>query len=413
MANQLLTIGGITSELLRLFMNSNAMLENVNKQYDDKFAVEGAKIGNSLNIRLPWDPIVGNGPTITPQNVVETYTTLKITSQKNVPFSFSSADMSLSIDRFADRYLRPAANNLAGQVAADLMSAVDGYGGDGQGPAQHFVHNVDANNNTTTPTPSTITAAGAILTQNGAPEGPGKRVMMLSPISESRITPGLIGLFNPQRQISNIYRTGLFSEDTLGFDIMHDQTILNHVTGSFTGTTINGAGQTGPVLVVAATTGALAQGDVIMVAGVSSVNRTTKVSANTPRMFVVTAAVPAGSTAIPIYPSLIPSNAGAQQNYQTVDVSPASGAAVTLANKAGEIYRTNIAYVPEAFTLATADLELPNGVHMAARRQFGGVSMRIVGQYNIMTDQFIYRADILYGYALLRPEWVVRVADAI
>ena len=53
MANTLLTISMITKESLRVLKNNLAFARGVNREYDDKFAIEGAKIGDTLNIRKP------------------------------------------------------------------------------------------------------------------------------------------------------------------------------------------------------------------------------------------------------------------------------------------------------------------------------------------------------------------------
>lgn len=415
MANNLLTSQVIVNEALRLFMNDYAFMRRINRQYDDRFAQSGAKIGNTINIRLPVDYTVGNGPTVTPQNTIEKQTSLTITNQANVAMSFGSAEMALSLDLFSDRVIKPAVNVLAASVASNIMSAIDGN--TGQGPAQHFVHNTDANGNTISPTAATILAGGAILTNNGFPRSNTKpRIAILSPTTESRVVAGLSGYFNPQAKISSQYESGMMSKDTLGFDFYSDVTVLNHATGSFSATanTVNGANQSGTVINCAATTGTLKQGDVITIAGVSSVNRLTKVSTNIPRQFTVQAAVPAGSTSIPIGPALIPSTAGAQTQYQTVDVSPASGAVIALVNNPNETYRNNLLFVPEALTMATVDLELPTQFGAKSARQVDqGVSMRYAAQWNAITDQFVHRLDVLYGWALVRPEWVVRLGDSI
>lgn len=53
--NSLLTISMITREAVRNFKNSNKFIEHINSQYDSEFAHEGAKIGQTLRIRLPQD----------------------------------------------------------------------------------------------------------------------------------------------------------------------------------------------------------------------------------------------------------------------------------------------------------------------------------------------------------------------
>ncbi|MFT8897828.1 MAG: P22 phage major capsid protein family protein [Acetobacter sp.] len=423
MANNLLTIKMITREALRLYRNSNSFLKNVDTQYDSSFAKSGAKIGNTLNIRLPNDYVVGTGPTISPQSTQERQTSLSITNQFNVPMSFSSADMALSLDDFSKRILAPAVNRLAGQVATTLMSTVDMATMGGQGPAQHFVHNTDVSGNTISPTAATVLQGGAILTNNGVPEGT-RRVAMVDPMTEARLVSGMAGLFNPQAKIGDQFETGMLSKDTLGFDWYRDQTILKHTTGSLSGVTVNGAGQTGSVLAVTVGSGGsltLNPGDVFIVAGVNSVNNVTSASSGTPCQFTYTGTnqltIAAGSSgSVPIFPAITPtgSTPGAQVAYGTVTASPATGAAITMVNNAGETYRSNLLYVPEAFTMATADLPMDNrqGVDMY-RETYDGVSIRVAQQYNVMTDQFITRLDVLCGMALLRPEWVVRMADAI
>ncbi|MCH9838722.1 hypothetical protein K0U83_23865, partial [bacterium] len=101
--------------------------------------------------------------------------------------------------------------------------------------------------------------------------------------------------------------------------------------------------------------------------------------------------------------------------YQTCAAAPANAAAISLVNTAGEQYRKNIAYVPQAVTMATADLKLPEGGQgQCSRAVFDGISMRIIKDYYLPgTDQFVSRADCLFGALWVRPEWGCIVADAL
>lgn len=54
-ARNLLTVDMITREAVRLFVNSNVFIQSINRQYNEEFGVEGAKIGTTLRIRLPND----------------------------------------------------------------------------------------------------------------------------------------------------------------------------------------------------------------------------------------------------------------------------------------------------------------------------------------------------------------------
>ena len=407
MANTLLTINLITREAVRLWKNSNAFIQNVDMQYDESFAVSGAKIGSTLRIRLPNDFVVTTGPALSVQDTAEQSTTLVLATQKHVDVSYSTADRTLSLDDYSRRVLAPMVNNLAGAVAVDIMSG-------SEGGICNIVANQDAGNNILNPIASTFLNSGAQLDVNSAPIA--NRKIVNNPFTEARAVATLAGLLNPAPAISRQYMTGRMY-DALGFIWMKDQTVITHTTGTLAqgSATVNGANQTGLTLTVNATAGTLAQGDIITIAGVFQVNRITKQSTGQLRQFVLTAAAPVGSTSLSIYPALIPASAGQPVQYQTVTASPANGAAVNLALGLAPStnYRKNFAYAPEAVTLATADLELPKNVHEAAREQFDGISMRMVTDYFIGTDQLITRLDVLYGYLWIRPEWAVVIADAL
>jgi hypothetical protein len=405
MANSMLTINQITREAVRLWKNTNAFLQNIDTQYDDSFANTGAKIGTSLRIRLPNDYVVRSGPAAQIQDTVEPSTTLVLATQKGVDVAFSSVDRTMSLDDYSRRVLAPAVNNVAGAVAADVMNGVEGG-------ICNFVANVDGSNNILTPIASTFLNAGALLDINSAPVG--SRKVINDPFTEARVLASLAGLFNPSGAISRQYSTGQMQQ-ALGFDWMKDQTVIKHTTGSLASgsATVNGAGQSGQNVVVNALAGTLLAGDIITIAGVFAVNRITKQSTGQLRQFAVTANVPAGSTSIPVYPALVPAVLGQPVQFQTVTASPANGAAVNQVSNANVTYRKSFVYCPEAVTMASADLELPRGVHEAARESFDGVSMRMVTAYNVGNDQFITRLDILYGYLWVRPEWACVVADIL
>lgn len=406
MANSLLTINMITREAVRLWRNSNEFIRNIDTQYDDSYAKSGAKIGTTLRIRLPNDFTVRTGAAASIQDTVEQSTTLTLATQKGVDVSYNSVDRTMSLDDFSKRVLAPMVNNLAGHVAADVMGGVDTQGG-----VANYVANVDGSGNILAPSASTWLQAGASLDNNAASTI--NRKLVLDPFTQAKTVASLTGLFNPVMRISEQYETGAMGR-ALGFEWFMDQTVVKHTGGTFSaGGTVNGASQTGTTITVNAITGTLVAGDIVTFASVNMVNRITKVSTGSLRQFVVTAAVATSGTSVSIYPALIPAVSGVEVQYQTVDVSPSNGAAMVLVNPAGVTYRKNIAFAPEAVTLATADLEMPRGVHEVAREQYDGCSMRMVSAYNIMTDQFVTRLDILYGYLYVRPEWAVAVADAV
>ena len=403
MSNSLLTINMITREAVRLWVNTNSFLQHIDTQYDDQFAVTGAKIGQSLRIRLPNDYTVRTGPVAQIQDTQETSTTLTLATQKGVDVSFNSVERTMSLDDYSKRVLAPAVNNLVGAVAADVMSGAEPG-------VSNLVGNFDSAGNLLKPTLETWLNAKALLSLRSAPTD--SRKFILDPVTMARTVQNLSGLLNPATEISEQYRKGEVY-NAIGFDWFEDQTVIKHTTGAYSSPTVNGGSQTGTTLVVNALSGPLTQGDIIQIAGVNAVNRITKVSTGQLQMFVVTAAAAIGATSLSIYPAIVPPVGGSTVQYQTVDASPANGAAITPMTLASSVYRKNLAFCPDAVTMATADLELPKNMQEAARERMDGVSMRMVTGFDIKSDQFITRLDVIYGYLWVRPEWAVAVADII
>jgi hypothetical protein len=400
----------ITKRALPLFVNTNAFLKNIDRQYSDQFARTGAKIGDNLRIRLPSDFTVSSGPSLSPQSITQINTNLTVSNQEHVDIVITSADLALKVEEFDDLILKPAMNRLAGQVASDVMSLVN------------TIPNVSAyfSSGTTVGTPNQRALAGAKaqLLTNSATDGDMMAVM--SPTSMANISSQFSGLFNPTGRISEMFDSGEVVGPAFGIQkFMNDQLVPVVTTGG-NGTlpTINGAGQTGTTLTVtAATSGAsLNVGDIITIAGVNAVNRVTHTSTGQLRTFVVTAAYAGGTgTTLSIYPALTPlGSGGADAPFATVDTSPASGAAISVVLAGGQTITKNFVMKRNAFTLATVDLPMyDKGVVDAARENYDGISMRCLRTYYPQTDQLILRLDVLYGYAALRPEWACVVPDIV
>jgi hypothetical protein len=393
----------ITREAVRLWVNTNSFLQHIDTQYDDQFAITGAKIGQSLRIRLPNDYTVRTGPVAQIQDTAEQSTTLTLATQKGVDVSFNSAERTMSLDDYSKRILAPAVNNLVGAVAADVMSGVEGG-------VSNLVGNFDAAGNLLRPTLDTWLQAKALLSLRSAPTD--NRKFILDPVSMARTVQSLSGLLNPATEISEQYRKGEVY-NAIGFDWFEDQTVIKHTTGTYVvgvSPTVNGANQTGTSINVTIGASSFTVGDIITFAGVNAVNRITKVTTGELQQFVVTSY--AGGV-LGIYPAIVPPSGGSTVQYQTVTASPANGAAINSLTLTGQVYRKNIAFIPDAVTMATADLEMPKNMQEVARERMDGVSLRMVTGFDIKSDQFITRLDVLYGYLWVRPEWAVVVADII
>jgi hypothetical protein len=393
MANTILTPTAVTREVLRILHQKASFLGTVNKQYDSSFAQSGAKIGDSLKIRLPNQYTVRTGAVMDTQNTTESSVTLQVATQKGVDISFSSEELTLDLDDFSKRIIEPAVATLVANVEYDMIAAV----------YKNIYTVVD--NAGAAATYAKLLEGESRLAKNLVPMS--DRSAMLHPQAHADMISAWSALFHDSKEISKQFREGKIGS-ALGMDFYRSTHMPIHTTGTETGTTmtVNGANQTGSTITNSnASSKTLVAGDIITLAGCNRVHPETKADTGELQRFVVTAAVTAGGVTIGISPSIITS--GATQN---VSASPTDTGTITkLLGGASSATDTNLLYHKDAFTFATADLVLPQGVHFAGREVLDGVSMRIVRNYDINNDLFPCRLDILYGYKTVRPELAVRV----
>jgi len=398
MANSILTIDMITRKALEILENNLVISRNVNRQYDDSFAVEGAKIGSTLRIRLPDRALVTDGAALQTQDDNEQYTTLSVASQKHIGINFTSAELTMQLDDFAERVLKPRISQLASSIDADVANAYK---------------NIYASVGTPGTTPSTslvLLQAQQKLNEAAAVMSP--RYATVNPAANAGLVEGMKGLFNPTDTISKQFKNGMMGTGVLGFDEVNmSQSIKQHTTGAW-GTsitvtsTVTTEGQSTLPISFTGSSKTWNVGDVFTIAAVNSVNPQTRESTGSLQQFVVTAVATGSSTAtLSISPALY----SAGQALATVDVLPQSGAVVTMLGSASTQYAQNLVYHKDAITLATADLLMPQGVDMASRQVHNGISMRIVRQYDINNDRLPCRIDVLYGYSTIRPQMACRI----
>jgi hypothetical protein len=400
MSNSILTIDMITRKSLEILENNLVLTRNVNRQYDDSFAVEGAKIGSTLRIRLPDRALVTDGAALQVQDDNEQYTTLTVASQKHIGVNFTSAELTMQLDDFAERVLKPRISQLASSIDADVANAYLGIGNSVGTPG------------TTPSTSLVLLQAQQKLNENAAVMSP--RYATVNPAANAGLVEGMKGLFNPTDTISKQFKNGMMGTGVLGFDeINMSQSIKQFTTGSrgATGATLSASVSSQGATTIAITGGGNAGtvkiGDVFTVAGCYAVNPQTRESTGSLFQFVATANVTLGSSGegnITVAPIYTATNALA-----TVDSFPASGAAVVFVGAASTQYAQNLVYHKDAITFATADLLLPQGVDMAARAVHNGISLRVVRQYDINNDRMPCRIDVLYGYNTIRPQMGVRL----
>ena len=400
MSNSILTIDMITRKALEILENNLVITRNVNRQYDDSFAVEGAKIGSTLRIRLPDRALVTDGAALQVQDDNEQFTTLTVANQKHIGVNFTSAELTMQLDDFAERVLKPRISQLASSIDADVANAYKA---------------IYASVGTPGTTPSTslvLLQAQQKLNENAAVMSP--RYATVNPAANAGLVEGMKGLFNPTDTVSRQFKNGMMGTGVLGFDEVNmSQSIKVHTTGSRAGTilvneSISAQGQATITLDGLSSGTTVTVGDVFTIANVYAVNPQTRESTGSLQQFVVTVAQ-AASGGDMVNMAISPAIFTSASALATVDSFPANNAAVTFLGSASTAYPQNLVYHKDAITFATADLLLPQGVDMAARANHNGISLRVVRQYDINNDRLPCRIDVLYGFSTIRPQMACRI----
>ena len=412
MSNNLLTISKITNEALMVLENELTFTGQVDRNYDDQFAVVGAKIGQTVNVRRPGRFLGAIGPNLVVEDFNETSVPVTLSTQFQVSTQFTTQDLALSLDMFSDRILKPAIATIANKMDRDGLLT-----------AKNNTANIVGTAGTAPTGLITYLTAAAYLDSEGAPRD-GRRSVTIEPFTSSTIVDSLKGLFVPTSQISNQYTKGLMGRDSGGMNWYMDQNVVSQTFGSYSSATLscNVTTATGFLtsgwayssnITIGATSAAatLNQGDTFTIAGVYAVNPQNRQSYGKLRNFVVqsTTAIGSGGTAtVTVVPAVI--TAG---QFQNVSVTSTGSQTVTPFNNTGIVSPQNILMHRNAFTLACADLELPEGVHFAGRASDKelGLSIRVVRQYTINNDSIPTRLDVLYGWAPLYPELSCRIAS--
>ena len=400
MANALITPTIIAKEALMQLENNLVMANRVHREYKKEFV----KVGSSVNIRKPVKFSVTDGATVSKQDVTESNTSVTVDLQKHVAWEFSSTDLTLTIDDYSERYIKPAMIALANKVDASLTGLYK------------YVPNAVGTAGTPPATFAAVAGAAQRMDEQAVPSD--GRLLVLNPASHWSLADGLKGVYN-QKRVEEFIGKGYLGS-IADFDIFKDQNIVSHTKGVATGTPlVNGAAQNvtatsanltlGTQSLVTdgwtnSTTGIVVAGDVFTIAGVYDVNPVSKQTLTNLKQFTVMADANSGATTGPatltISPLIITSGP-----YQTVSAAPADNAAITVvANHAA-----NLAFHKNAFALVTVPLELPDGAAFKARESSRGLSVRVVKDYDFTNDKDQIRLDILYGVKAIYPELAVRL----
>ena len=396
MPNTLLTPTAVTRKALQVLHQKLNFIGNINRTYDDSFANSGAKIGDSLKIRLPNEYTVRTGASLSTQDTSETSTTLQIATQKGVDLTFSSAELTLSLDDFSSRILEPAMSVLAANIEADALNMY-----------KDVYQIVD--NDTAAISFLNIMQGRKLLNDSLAPMD-NNRTALLSTDHTAKLVDSLKGLFQDSNAIKQQYKEGMMGR-TGGFDFYENTLLANHATGTAPKTTlytVNGAVTTNGSTAVTVQTGTATfkAGDIFTVAGCFRVHPESKVSTGVLQQFVVAADYAGGAGSLTFAPAIFTS--GGRQNVVAAGMANSSAIVKVGAGNA-ELLTPSMVFHRDAFAFATADLVMPKGVDFAAREVYDGISLRTVRQYAISTDTMPCRIDVLYGYKTIRAQLAARI----
>lgn len=419
----ILTISMITNESLMILENELTFTGKVLRTYDESFGVDGAKIGDTLNVRRPPRFIGTSGPNLNVEDYNQTSIpvvvgdTTKYGDQFHVDTSFTTKDLRLSLGAFSENVIKPSVAAVANRV--DYI---------GLQMAKNSVANIVGTAGTPPSSLLIYLTAGAYLDAEAAPRD-GSRAVCIEPFTGATIVDSLKGLFMPPDKIGSQFRKGMMGRDSAGMDWLMDQNINTQNSGYWAASSAStltadttsigiatGWQQTSTITLTQGATLTLKKGDIISIANVKPVNpQNRQVYGTRDRTFVVQSDVTgtgSGTMSVTVAPAII--TAGQFQNVSITSTS--STAAVTLfsAGVSGTSVSSpqNILFHKNAFTCAMADLELPAGVVFAGRAasKEAGISIRVVRQYTINNDQIPARFDVLFGWAPLYQELACRIA---
>ena len=397
MANSLDNIDMITREALRIAHEKAAFIGTTDRQYDDSFAKNGAKIGASLRVRKPNQYTRRQGSRVmSVQDQDEQSSTITVATQDGVDMRFNSAELALNIDDFSKRYIEPAVSVLISGIESDYLAA-----------STKAVYNLVGTAGTDPTDLAAVGAARAKLNQGLAPKD-GMRCVQMDSVRMAGMVNGLKGLFQDSTQIKEQYREGMLGRTAMA-DFYENERIWTMTCGAdHTTVTINDSAIADGDSTLVTSGGTVAVGSVFTMATVYAVHPETKASYGHLQQFVVTdVSGSAGSQTVTFSPAL--QSTGARQNVSNL---PATGGALTFVGTASASYAQSLMYHKEAFQFVTADLPLMDDAHRCVRRTQDGLSMRVWQGSDIRNDELLMRIDMLYGYAALRPEWASRIIGA-
>lgn len=392
------------------FFNNLVACKLVNRDYEAKFGGSSAKNGATIRIARPIRGKVRTGATMQPQDITEGRTALTVATQFGADLEFTSADLTLSVDAFQERIIKPQMIVLANYVDQLVVTELTNQSYNWVGTAGNVI---DA--------ASDFFKGPERLDNLGVETD--SRVGLLCPGDYWGLAGTLTGLYLNDVASSALKRAKLPMMGNV--DMYMSQNVLSHTNGNWgaSAMAITGTGLTATYSGVKDTTyltfstqingfassaSTFAVGDVFTVSGVYAVNAITKATQDFLQQFTIQTAGTAdgsGIASVTIAPAPIVTG-----QYQNVSTGFTAGAAVTFKGSANTTYKQSLCYHKDAATLAMPALQKPQGAAFAESRSYEGISLRLIQGYDMVNDIQQWRFDGLVGVLAHNPGAITRVS---
>jgi len=403
--------GRIAKVAATMFADEMQFVKTIAREDQIDFAPQagGYMTGDTIFINKPPRFTVGTNRDIT--SAIQDITEEKVAMTLNQSFTQAVALTSnefatdIAFDSFAVRVLKPLVSSMAHRIESTFIRL-----------ACQSVSNVVGTAGSTVFNTLTMMQANQRMSELLAPGSDNDWIALLSPSAKTSAVDARKGLFQSSEEISKQYKRGVMGLAD-GFTYLSNNLMYTHTTGS--GTQTNGAVTTTAALTNGGTTiavtgltgtGTITTGTVFTVAGAFAVHPITKATLPFLQPFVVTAdaTAAAGAATLSVSPTIYSSAGGGLQN---VSALPSSGAAVVFltGTASSTPFQNSLTYCKEAFRFASVPLILPGGLDKSAQETVDGLTIRVICDYEVLTDRYIMRLDFLGGFVPVRPEWAVRV----
>jgi hypothetical protein len=372
--------------------------------YDGK---NGYQAGDTIYISKPARFIPSTNADITSsiQDVTEEKVALTLDTRFVVPIALTSSEIAtdMALQGWAKRVLEPAVSSMAQYIENNFLTKATQAVANGVGIAGSTVFDND-----------TVLAAGQKINEFACPDFD-NRFVLLNPAANRSAVNARKGLFQSSADIAEQYRKGYMGMSD-GFEFLSNNLVYNHTAGTanVSGVTASANLTSGSASIALAGLGntlTVTRGTVFQIAGVNAVHPITKQDLGYPKQFVVSATVTsnAGGAATVVATEVVYSSAGG--SLQNVSSLAANGQTVTFFQPAASSVRAqNLAYHKSAFRMVSVPLVKPDGLDMSAQETSdGGFTIRVIRDYDVLTDKLIMRLDFLGGIAAVRPEWAARI----